>query len=132
MTPQPGVLLDTHVLLWSLNGARKVSQRLIGVVNSERPVFFSAVSIVEIAIKSQRGTLPDMGDLVPHLQLAGFVELTLDSASAQEMSRFGGLARHDPFDRMLVGQAAAHKLNFETADHTLLSLGMPFIYDATQ
>jgi hypothetical protein len=33
---------------------------------------------------------------------------------------------------MMVGKAAGDKLDFQIADRTLLSLDMPFIYDATQ
>lgn len=130
MRPQRGVLLDTHVLLWVLDGAREISQRLVALLNSERPVYFSAVSMVEVAIKAQRGTLPELGNLAPPLREAGFRELPLDSASAEAMTRFPGLAGHDPFDRMLVGQAAAHTLDFETADRKLLALGLPHINDA--
>jgi len=124
------VLLDTHVLFWALDGAREISQRLISLLNSERPMYFSAVSMVEVAIKARRGTLPEIPQFLPALLETGFRELPLDSASADALTRFSGLASHDPFDRMLVGQAAAHSLDFETADRKLLSLKLPFIRDA--
>ena len=130
MRPQRGVLLDTHVLFWALNGAREISQRLVSLLNSERPLYFSAVSMVEVAIKAQRGTLPELTHFLTAMLEAGFRELTLDSASADAITRFSGLAGHDPFDRMLVGQAAAHSLDLETADQKLLSLKLPFIRDA--
>ncbi|MDN5805522.1 MAG: hypothetical protein L0H26_13205 [Microlunatus sp.] len=42
------------------------------------------------------------------------------------------LARHDPFDRMLVAQTRVERSVLVTSDRTLLGLGMPWILDATR
>ena len=45
---------------------------------------------------------------------------------------FPELVRHDPFDRLLVAQAARAGLRLLTADQILLALGRDFIIDANQ
>lgn len=131
MRPQKGILLDTHVLLWSMKGASEISRRLTQLFSSQRPIYFSAVSFVEIAIKAQRTTLPELVPIARHLTALGLRELPLDAASASAVTRFPGLEGHDPFDRMLVAQAITHNLTLETADRKLLALGIPGITDAT-
>ena len=130
MRPPKGVLLDTHVLVWLVRGVQDVSQRVRNLVESERPTFFSAISFVELAIKAQRNTLPQLPGLAELFTAEGLRELPVDAASAQAIGRFPGLANHDPFDRILVAQAATHNLTLETADRKLLALGLPHINDA--
>ena len=130
MRPPKGVLLDTHVLVWLVRGVQDVSQRVRNLVESDRPTFFSAISFVELAIKAQRNTLPQLPGLAELFTAEGLRELPVDAASAQAIGRFPGLANHDPFDRILVAQAATHNLTLETADRKLLALGLPHINDA--
>jgi PIN domain nuclease of toxin-antitoxin system len=131
MRPQRGVLLDTHVLLWALIDSPLLSKRVRRVLQSEVPLYFSSLSIAETVIKTQIGRLHTPPNLTEHLLGLGMRELSFDAASAEGISRFPGLARHDPFDQMLVAQAATHKLILETADRKLLTLGLPTIRDAT-
>jgi len=56
------------------------------------------------------GKLPAISNLLPQLEECGFRSLPLDGESALGISRFPGLERHDPFDRLLVSQALAHSL----------------------
>jgi PIN domain nuclease of toxin-antitoxin system len=128
--PPKGVLLDTHVLVWLVRGVQDVSQRVRNLVESDRPTYISAISFVELAIKAQRNTLPELHGLAELFTAEGLRELPVDAASAQAIGRFPGLANHDPFDRILVAQAATHNLTLETADRKLLALGLPHINDA--
>ena len=130
MRPPKGVLLDTHVLVWFVRGMPDLSRRVRNLVDSDRPTCFSAISFVELAIKAQRNTLPQLPDIAGKLTAGGLQELPVDAASAQAIRRFPGLANHDPFDRILVAQAATHSLTLETADQKLLALALPHINDA--
>jgi PIN domain nuclease of toxin-antitoxin system len=130
MRPLQGVLLDTHIALWTLYGSQRVGARLRRVLDSETPLFFSAASSAEIALKTQRGLLATPPNLRETLADLGVRELPFDADSADAMARFPGLIHHDPFDHMLVAQAAANRLSFETADRRLLALGLPHIKDA--
>jgi len=127
--PRRGVLLDTHVLLWCLKGSSEVSSRLVDVVNSETPLHFSSLSIAEATLKASRGTLISP-DLAASLRELGFQELSLTAAHAAEISRFPQLEKHDPFDRLLLAQAVVESIWFETADETLLALGLDTVRDA--
>ena len=128
--PLQGVLLDTHVLLWILRGADNVGARLRRIIDKDAPLYFSTVSLVELAIKAQRGKIIPPPNLSQTLESLGFRELSLDSRAAEAISRFGALADHDPFDRMLVAQAASNSVVLETADDTLLALELPHVRDA--
>lgn len=130
MRPRRGVLLDTHVLLWSLAGSSYIGKRLQSILDSETPVYFSAISIAEITIKVSRGKLAALPQLPERLRNQGLLELSLNADSAEGLSRFPALSDHDPFDRMLVAQAAHHALTLETADATVLSLGLDYVRDA--
>lgn len=130
MRPLQGVLLDTHVVLWTMRDAVSLSARLRRVLESDAPLYFSAVSSAEISIKIQLGLLATPPDLSAQLVGLGMRELPFDAESAVAMMRFPGLSHHDPFDHMLVAQAATHRLSFETADRKLLAPGLPHINDA--
>ena len=58
MRPPKGTLLDTHVLLWTLAGSSELGSRFRNLLGSHGPVFFSAISLVELAIKSSVKKLP--------------------------------------------------------------------------
>ena len=130
MRPRRGVLLDTHVLLWSLAGSSHIGKRLQSILDSETPVYFSAVSIAEITIKVSRGKLAALPGLPERLRNHGLLELSLDAESAEAFARFSSLTEHDPFDRILVAQAAHHALTLETADDTLLLQELDHVKDA--
>lgn len=108
------LLLDTHTLLWWLDGDRRLSargRRLIA--NATTEVFVSAASAWEIAIKAAAGKLPGALDVAADisgcLESQGFRPLEITVAHAQ---RAGGLPplHRDPFDRMLVAQALVEGL----------------------
>lgn len=108
------LLLDTHALLWWLDGDKRLSargRRLIASKTSE--VFVSAASAWEIAIKAAAGKLPGALDVAADisgcLESQGFRPLEITVAHAQ---RAGGLPplHRDPFDRMLVAQGIVEGL----------------------
>jgi PIN domain nuclease of toxin-antitoxin system len=108
------LLLDTHTLLWWLDGDRRLSargRRLIADKTTE--VLVSAASAWEIAIKAAAGKLPGALDVAADisgcLESQGFRPLEITVVHAQ---RAGGLPplHRDPFDRMLVAQALVEGL----------------------
>ena len=131
MRPHRGALLDSHVLLWTLTDSTLIGARLRRTIDKGSPLFFSAVSIAETALKTQLGLLTTPPDFAERLVRLGMRELPLDAQSAAAITRFPGLMRHDPFDQLLVAQAVTHNLTLETADRKLLALGIPGIKDAT-
>lgn len=61
----------------------------------------------------------------------GFILLSISAEQAEAVRHFPELARHDPFDRLLVAQASHAGMRLITADRVLLGLGREFIADAT-
>ena len=103
------LLLDTHALVWWLEGASKLPARISRIMaDSGNVVLVSAASAWEIATKFRLGRLPSMAvmvaDIEGHVRAEGFLTLAISVRHAQ---RAGGLPgpHKDPFDRMLIAQA---------------------------
>jgi PIN domain nuclease of toxin-antitoxin system len=102
------VLLDTHVLLWWLQGGSNLSSQARTIVSDPATkALVSAASAWEIAIKFKAGKL-DAGGLVARfhsiLEVNRFLELPVSATHAIKAGLLEGSHR-DPFDRMLVAQA---------------------------
>ena len=110
------LLLDTHVLLWSLTEPRKLSGRTRKALeDAGNEVFVSAVSGWEISVKRKLGKLQAPDDLEAGITRYGFLPLNLTFPHAEHA---GALPLHhgDPFDRMLVAQAQLEGLVLVTND----------------
>lgn len=113
-------LLDTHVLLWLVNTPEKLSKKAQRVIlDKDNQLFYSLISMNEIAIKASIGKL----DIVTDWQTMYQQEfkdtqiLTIDM-NWQAVTKLQKLPFHhkDPFDRMLIAQAMASDLSFISAD----------------
>jgi len=116
------VLLDTHVLIWALMAPRRLPGEAREVIEtSASEVLFSAVGILEIAIKASLGRrdfdFPPT-EIADEAVRTGFVELPVRASTA---ARVGELPWHhrDPFDRLLVAQALDEPAQLLTADRAL-------------
>lgn len=99
------LLLDTHALLWALEGSSKLSKAARRAIESPRnDVLVSAASAWEIAIKQSIGRLQVPSDLEEAVDAAGFVQLPIGFADASRLATLP-LLHGDPFDRILVAQA---------------------------
>nr|WP_172834734.1 type II toxin-antitoxin system VapC family toxin [Mycobacterium gordonae] len=117
------LLLDTHVLLWLVSAPNKIDASAREVVEDPRnEVFVSAASAWEVAIKTRLGRL----DGEPLLSAWGDVIADMaarDLAIAAEDAIFAGRLNwdhNDPFDRVLVAQAARRSLTLMTHDREML------------
>lgn len=102
------ILLDTHALLWW----RADDSRLPGsadrlITDPRNDVFFSIVSLWEMAVKRSLGKLDFSGSLTEFAAglrtSQGFSFLPLEVSHLDRLER---LPRHhrDPFDRLLIAQ----------------------------
>ncbi len=112
------LLLDTHTLLWWLDGDRRLSRRArTAMADYDNMIFVSAASAWELATKARLGTLPGAVDVATDvagcLSRQGFLDLPITVHHAQ---RAGSLqiAHRDPFDRMLIAQAQMEDLPIVT------------------
>ena len=110
------LLLDTHVLLWSLaEPARLRDGARDAIEDPDNDVFVSAITAWEISAKRAKGRLVAPDDLAGIVEEKGFMHLPLTFHHAEQAGR---LPRHhpDPFDRLLVAQAQGEGLVLVTRD----------------
>lgn len=124
------ILLDTHAALWLLAAEERLGPRSKEAITAAAPVYFSAISLVETSIKRLIGRLDVPADLPGLLTEQGLTALPLTAEHAVAIERFPDLARHDPFDRLLLAQASVEGCRLVTADQRLLGLGLAGVLDA--
>ena len=122
------LLLDTHVLVWCLSGDRKLPPATAELIrNPATDVYFSAVSIWEVAIKSALGKMrADANAILKNLVDEGFKELPV---MARHTVATVTLPMHhrDPFDRLLVAQSRLESLRLLTDDKIVALYGEPVV-----
>ncbi len=117
------ILLDTNALLWLLKEPSRLNAEALSVIGDPASeVYVSSATAWEVATKARLGKL-EAGPL-----LATWPE-TLDSMSAVDLpvdARDAILAgtldwdHRDPFDRMIVAQAARRGLTIATSDTVMI------------
>ncbi|AZD55743.1 type II toxin-antitoxin system VapC family toxin [Pseudomonas chlororaphis subsp. aurantiaca] len=110
------VLLDTHILLWTLSDDPKLSAKARKLIESAAEVYISAASFWEMAIKVGLGKLDvDLEQIREYCLASGFIELAITSEHAIAVK---DLEHHhrDPFDRLIVATAISEPMKLLTAD----------------
>ena len=117
-------LLDAHSLIWAAAGDRRLSQTALATISDTgNQLFLSVVTAWEIAIKYSNGRLDlpglDVADYVTSRVTAfGLHVLTIELAHALRVAELP-LHHRDPFDRLLIAQAALDGLLLCTADSSI-------------
>ena len=117
------LLADTHTLLWAITTWDRLSRRACRVLTDPRnQVFFSTVSLWEVAIKMSLGRLElaaDWRDLIE----SGRGELHADwlTLKPRHCHQVATLPWHhrDPFDRVLVAQAITEGMTLVSRDRRM-------------
>lgn len=122
------LLLDTHAALWFLSGDDRLSESARHhLTDDANRVMLSAAVVWEIAVKRSLGKLVVPPEYFALLLGAGVQALpvTVEHAAATE-----GLAWHhrDPFDRMLVAQAAVEGAALVSRDDRLRAYGVTLVW----
>jgi len=113
------LLLDTHILLWVLLGARQLGRDARAWIDGAEEVHVSSVSLWEASIKATTGKLKvDLDRLDERLAENGFLQLPITWTHVRQLRHLPVLHR-DPFDRMLVAQAISEPLHLLTHDAAL-------------
>ncbi|MGB3185172.1 MAG: type II toxin-antitoxin system VapC family toxin [Ornithinimicrobium sp.] len=108
-------LLDTHVVLWHLEGSRGLSRQSQQTIRQASEVIFSVVSFAEIGVKASIGKLTVPPNLREHIVRTGVKVLSLDAEHGLAVASLP-MHHRDPFDRLLVAQARSEHLTIITAD----------------
>jgi PIN domain nuclease of toxin-antitoxin system len=114
------LLLDTHALLWWLDGDRRLSLKARrAIANQSNAILVSAASAWEITTKARLGKLPGAADVAADVAACvaaqGFLSLDITLLHAQRAGSLSGTHR-DPFDRMLIAQSQIEDVALVTDD----------------
>jgi len=121
------LLLDTHVLLWSLLTPEKLSSQVADELeNAQNELWFSPITVWEILVLIEKGRVAlDAGEpeawIREALKEAPLKEAPLNTEVAIQ-SRLLGLLHNDPADRFIAASAKVYDLILVTADSRLLAL----------
>jgi len=124
------ILVDTNVLLWALVAPERLSARAQRLLSDpENVIVVSLVTAWELALKAQKLRLP--------LPLRDFLERGMRGLGAVwlpiELSHLLGTMElppihGDPFDRLLLAQAAHESLPLISADGVLGRYPVPVVW----
>ncbi len=111
------LLLDTQVAIWWDMGA-PLSPIAMQAIRDADDVYVSAASAWEVAIKAALGKIRSDRSLAEVCADSGFVELPVLMRHTEALQSLEPLHR-DPFDRLLVAQAAQEQLVLVTRDDVI-------------
>ena len=122
------LLLDTHVLLWWLVSPERVAEPARrAIADPQNEVYVSAATGWEMAIKAGLGRLPvppDLRSWLPErLTAERLTPIPVTLTHALGVERLP-LHHRDPFDRILIAQAAAEEIAIVTRDRAFQPYGV--------
>jgi len=126
------LLLDSHVAIWMLYDDKRLSANAAAALqNEDNELKVSYATLWELTMKISRKGLPLIGSSVPYMMQ----ELTNVDVSLLRIQRNHILALEqlprlhgDPFDRMLIAQAAVEGLTLVTADAAMHQYAVPMLW----
>ncbi|HLJ66657.1 MAG TPA: type II toxin-antitoxin system VapC family toxin [Chloroflexota bacterium] len=102
------ILLDTHVLIWWIDGGERLSAPAMSAIEEDGPVLVSPVSFWELAVLVERGRVAvdrDLAHWCRDLLTSGTAQVAaltpLAAISADRLPEFHG----DPADRFIYATA---------------------------
>lgn len=116
-------ILDTHCLIWFQEDNPRIPSRVMAEIqNSANTLFFSQVSIFEIAIKQKIGKLPeftaDLNEVYHQALHDDFIHLPIKNQHLFSYQKMPLLENHrDPFDRLLLATAYEENAIMLSADN---------------
>jgi PIN domain nuclease of toxin-antitoxin system len=118
------LLLDTHILLWSLLEPERLSDNVTRELeNLANEIWISPITTWEIIILAEKGRVELNGDPVVWIQKVlnsmPFKQATLNHEVAIQ-SRLIKLPHQDPADRFIAASAAIYDLILVTSDKNLI------------
>jgi PIN domain nuclease of toxin-antitoxin system len=111
------LLLDTSVLIFAVDEPERLSKRAFAALqNPENILELSAISLVEIAIKTSLGKLSLSAEMAQ--QALDDLDIRVLPFTGQHALQLFGLPLHhsDPFDRQIIAQAMAEGIPVVASD----------------
>jgi PIN domain nuclease of toxin-antitoxin system len=126
-------LLDTQVVIWVLTNPDKIPFRAREIIEDKaNQIFFSNVSLFEIAIKQAIGKIPEFTEktsqIIEQLKLQAIFLKPLSVDSIENYEQIPVFAQHrDPFDRMLLSISFTENIPIISSDEKF-SLYSDFVH----
>ncbi|WP_461246128.1 type II toxin-antitoxin system VapC family toxin [Treponema sp. R6D11] len=112
-------LLDTNILLWYFWDSDRIDSIKELIASDVMDIFYSPVSLWEIATKIKSGKLDlNLEELYNLAQKYDFTELPLTSDCLKAYMELPNIHK-DPFDHMLLAQALTSPMRLITSDSLL-------------
>ena len=124
-------LLDTHILIWWLNGSKRLSaaqQEVVASASAESPLLVSDISLWEVA------TLHSLGRIQLTIPLRVWLDkavapplvrrLGISPAIAAELATLPDSFQRDPADRILVATARVFGVTLLTQDRRIVDAAL--------
>ena len=124
------ILIDTHILIWHLEGDSQLSlERRKLIASPSNQVFISIASLWEMAIKLSKGKLAisrSIDDVVAHIE--GSTSL-LFAIAPEHLIHVASLPFHhkDPFDRLIIAQSLVENIPILTSDSNFSAYGVEML-----
>ena len=124
-------VIDTHALIWYIEGDNKLSNKAISVIeNLDNQIFVSKASLWELAIKISLGKLHisvGFEDLEVFLIENGF---TILDYNFDHLVTLMSLQYHhkDPFDRLIIAQSITNRYKIITTDKSFEKYDVEIIW----
>lgn len=112
-------LIDTHILIWFLEGNVSLSKRAKNIIiDTDNQLFVSIASLWEMTIKMSIGKLKlskTLPEIIAQMESDGINTLSIEE---EHLLTLLALPFHhnDPFDRLLIAQAQTENLVLITDD----------------
>jgi PIN domain nuclease of toxin-antitoxin system len=123
-------IVDTHILIWLSMQSSRLTQRTRSLLEDrDNKIYFSAISIFEIAVKQQLSKNDfnvDAGAVRLAMINEDYAELAVDGRHAAFVSTMP-LIHRDPFDRLLVAQANVEGMTLVTGDEQIARYAGPIL-----
>tara|TARA_Y100001980_G_C14556908_1_gene353297 strand:+ start:56305 stop:56682 length:378 start_codon:yes stop_codon:yes gene_type:complete len=121
------LLLDTHILIWSLVSPHKVQDPIKRLMeDGENSLFVSSITFYEIEVKRQIGKLSFKMDFNELLERKFFSVMDFNHHHALYTGELP-LIHRDPFDRILIAQSVVENMPLVTADEVIHQYNFHFI-----
>lgn len=118
------ILLDTNALIWLVSRPERIAASAREILaDQSNELFVSAASAWEVAIKTRIGRLdgrPLLYAWHETLKSLNAADLVIDSADAAAAGQLNW-EHKDPFDRMIVTQAARRNFTIATSDARVIN-----------
>ncbi len=119
------IVLDTHALIWWVNGSDKLSETALRAINNEQAteggqIIISSISTWEIALLIEKGRLAltmDIDDWIKTISLIKNLRFVpIDNNIAIQSVRLPGNFHPDPADRIITALARHLSANLISSD----------------